>query len=516
MRQSSAILFLVLVLSVVFSQSSFAIMPPAPPEWYTERLHVPIPEGIKNGMPQFNPAIAKDLADAASKRPKNTDKILLILVEFTDNPADQGNHPQSAYDDLMFSTGVLSTGSLLEYYLEISYGQFAPAGSVTVWITAPHSYSYYADGSWGTGDYPNNSQGLLEDCVNILDPMIDFSEYDANDDGYVESLFLVHAGPGAEETGNSNDIWSHAWYYEAETNDGVFTGRYSTEPEETLDEQLIEIGVFCHEYGHVLGLPDLYDYDGSSEGIGVYCLMAGGSWGALPGNPERPTHMCAEMKRRLDWMSPIEITGNLVDLVIPPAASNAVCYRVNHPTTPSEYFLIENRAKIGFDSLFRGDGGLAIWHVDEWGSQQDEDHRYVTLEQADGSSDLERRSGLGNRHPRTNRGDAGDLYPGAASNERFSFSTNPNSISYDLSSDLVTITGIEYYGDSIRASIYADPTRLHLPRNPTSTRMRTPVKWSILSWSWQMTVRPPQRLPALSALPTCGSPLSMHRQISDR
>jgi immune inhibitor A len=457
MRQSNAILFLVLILSVVFSHSALAIMPPAPPEWYTERLKVPIPEGIKNGMPQFNPAIAKDLADAASKRPKNTDKILLILVEFTDNPADQGSHPQSAYDDLMFSTGVLPTGSLLEYYQEISYGQFAPEGNVTAWITAPHTYSYYADDSYGTGDYPNNSQGLLEDCVNILDPLIDFSEYDANGDGYVESIFLVHAGPGAEETGNSADIWSHAWYYEAETDDGVYTGRYSTEPEELFDGQMIKIGVFCHEYGHVLGVPDLYDTDGSSEGIGVYCLMAGGSWGALPGNPERPTHMSAEMKRRLGWMSPIDVVGNLVDLVIPPAATNAVCYRVNHPTAPNEYFLIENRAKIGFDSLFRGDGGLAIWHVDEWGWQQDENHRYVTLEQADGNSDLERDYGTGNRHARTNRGDAGDLFPGATSNGHFSFSTNPSSMSYDLFTDLVTITGIEYYDDSIRASIYVDP-----------------------------------------------------------
>jgi immune inhibitor A len=445
-----------LILLIIFTATTLAVMPPAPPEWY-QRLNIPIPDGIKSGRMPNVEQIEKDLALAAQRRPNNTDNLLLILVEFSDNQADQINHPPNAYDDLIFSTGVISTGSMVEYYQEISYGAFTPAGTVTVWITAPQPYTYYSDDSYGTGSYPNNSQGLLEDCVGILDPAIDFSQFDNNGDGYAEGIFLVHAGPGAEETGDSWDIWSHAWSYEVETDDGVSTGRYSIEPEEIFDGSLIEIGVFCHEYGHVLGLPDLYDYDGSSEGIGVYCLMAGGSWGALPGNPERPTQMSAEMKRRLGWLTPIEVTGNLPDLVIPPVETNAVCYQFTHPSNPNEYYLIENRAKIGFDSLFRGDGGLAIWHVDWDGWQNDETHRYVSLEQADGNGDLERDYGTGNRHPRTNRGDAGDLYPGAAGNTYFSFSSNPNNYSYDMTNAFVTIGGIEYYGDSIMADLYADP-----------------------------------------------------------
>ena len=295
----------VLVLLAIFSSAALAVMPPAPPEWY-QRLKIPAPEVIKSGPPRMAlETIEKDLALAAQKRPHNTDNILLILVEFPDHPADKINHPPQAYTDMMFSTGVIPTGSLLEYYQEISYGAFTPAGTVTVWITAPHNYSDYVGSYYGMGSYPNNSQGLLQDCVNLLDPTLDFAQFDNNGDGYVEGIFLVHAGPGAEETGSSGDIWSHAWYYEAITDDGVRTGRYSIEPEEFMDGSMISIGVYCHEYGHVLGMPDLYDTDGSSEGIGVYCLMAGGSWGALPGNPERPTHMCAEMKRRLEWVMPI-------------------------------------------------------------------------------------------------------------------------------------------------------------------------------------------------------------------
>ena len=134
---------------------------------------------------------------------------------------------------------VSATGSLVEYYQEISYGAFTPAGTVTVWITAPHPYTYYSDGNYGTGSYPNNSQGLLEDCVNMLDLTVDFSQFDNNGDGYAEGIFLVHAGPGAEETGDPDDIWSHAWYYEVETDDGTVTGRYSVEPEEHYDGSMI-------------------------------------------------------------------------------------------------------------------------------------------------------------------------------------------------------------------------------------------------------------------------------------
>ncbi|MBU1319715.1 MAG: M6 family metalloprotease domain-containing protein [candidate division Zixibacteria bacterium] len=445
------------VLILVLSSWTLAVMPPAPPEWYTERLGMPVPEGVKHGIPKLPPTMKKDLEEAALKRPNNTDNLLLILVEFPDNQADDVNHPQLAYDDLMFSTGVIPTGSLLEYYQEVSYGAFSPTGTVTAWIMAPHPYTYYSDGNYGMGWYPNNSQGLLEDCVNILDPTINFAQFDNNGDGYAEGIFLVHAGPGGEETGDPNDIWSHAWYHEVYTNDFVSTGRYSIEPEELLGGAMIEIGVFCHEYGHVLGLPDLYDTDGTSEGIGVYCLMAAGSWGALPGNPERPTHMCAEMKLRMGWMTPIDVTANMIGLVIPPAVTSPVCYRIHHPISPHEYFLVEDRAKIGFDSLFRGDGGLAIWHVDENGWQQDESHRYVTLEQADGSFDLEKDYGGGNRHPRTNRGDAGDLYPGATGNDYFSFSSNPNSFDYNNTTDIVTIASIEYYADSMLLDLIVDP-----------------------------------------------------------
>jgi len=446
-------------LIIILASQALAIMPPPPTEWYQQRLKMPIPEGYGKVFPTIPPEWNESLRVAAEKRPNNTDNLLIILVEFPDHYAEQWSHPWEAYQDLMFSEGVIPTGSLREYYEEVSYGAFSPAGTTTVWIMAPHDYSYYANGN-GLGDYPHNSQGLLEDCVNILDPDLDFSQFDNNGDGYADAISLVHAGPGAEETGYYMDIWSHAGSYEVLTDDGVSTGRYSVEPEEFMDGSMIAIGVFCHEYGHVLGLPDLYDGDKTSEGIGVYCLMSGGSWGALPFTPERPTHLCAEMKMRLGWITPTKVTGNLYDLYIPPVETNPVCYKISHPSDTGQYFLIENRAKVGFDSLFRGDGGLAIWHVDLSRKyyQHDETHPYIALEQADGNYDLMRDVGGGNNDPHTNRGDAGDLYPGATANTWFSFSSSPSSYDYNGTTAFATIEDIIQNGDSMIVSVLPDPS----------------------------------------------------------
>lgn len=464
MRTISATACRTVLILACLTLSATAVTPPAPAQWYDRYEKGNRPAQIPQRVPEQTTKLAADMAQVNANRPvdpEDTDNLLLILVTFSDHPADTLAHPPSAYDDLIFSHGVLSTGSLVEYYEEISYGAFSPAGTVTVWIEAPEPYNYYTDGDYGFGGYPNNSQGLLEDCVGLLDPVLDFSQFDNNGDGFAEGIFLVHAGPGAEETGDPNDIWSHAWYYSVATDDGVSTGRYSVEPEELYDGTLIPIGVFCHEYGHVLGMPDLYDTDGSSEGIGIYCLMAGGSWGALPGNPERPTHMCAEMKYRLGWLVPLNLTASSPGLAVLPSETNPICYRIDHPSDPTEYFLLEYRARIGFDSLMRGDGGLAIWHVDEAGWQSDETHRYVSLEQADGNGDLERDYGTGNRHPRTNRGDAGDLFPGAVGNTHFSWSSHPSSMSYDAQADILTATNLEQYGnDSLVADIYPNPATI--------------------------------------------------------
>ncbi len=375
-----------------------------------------------------------------------TGTCLVILFEFTDHPADKDVHPASAYTDLIFSEGVFPTGSMNDYYQEVSHGNFQIGGSNTDWILASSSYASYAN-SDGTQD-ANTARAMIEDAVAQIDPILDFSQYDndgpdgiadsGDDDGYVDALFFLHSGPGQEQTGDTNDIWSHAWSFwnGLSTNDGVQVNRYSVEPEELASGELMTMGVFAHEYGHVLGLPDLYDTDYSSSGIGEWGLMSGGSWthrdGDLPGSC--PTHMTAWCKKELGWVDPVVITSDQIGLSIPPSNENAVAYRVfrEGDANGDEYFLLENRRSSGFDAgLLRRQylfdlappSGLAIYHVDESQSgNSNESHRLVDVVDAspwfneDGSwyenLDGVRDYDLYQYVSAYNRGDNGDLWPG--------------------------------------------------------------------------------------------------------
>src|SRR6185503_5392349 len=157
-------------------------------------------------------------------------KALVILLQFPPDPAIPGDpgmladtlaHPSSAYDTLLFSVGTRPGGSLRDYYREVSRGHFDIDGVVTRWYTAPHPYHFYTDQQSGFGDVPRNAQQMAKDAVALADPDYDFRLFDSDgpdqvpdsgdDDGFVDGIFVVHAGPGAEETASEDDIHSHKW-----------------------------------------------------------------------------------------------------------------------------------------------------------------------------------------------------------------------------------------------------------------------------------------------------------------
>ena len=198
-------------------------------------------------------------------------KVLVILIDFPDNP---WSFPAHEFDSLIYGG---NQNSMRDYYSEVSHGTFTISQSsvITQWVRAPRDYSYYIGDSFGIypGNYPNNVQGIVVAACSLADPFVDFSQFDEDSDGMVDALFVVHAGPGAEETGDPNYVWSHKWQLSntgsgcpgAYQVDGVEVDVYSMEPErfETYSGR-ITVGVFAHEFGHVLGLPDLYDREYST------------------------------------------------------------------------------------------------------------------------------------------------------------------------------------------------------------------------------------------------------------
>lgn len=363
---------------------------------------------------------------AADRAPlRGAVRVIVVLVGFTDKAMAA---PASHFHDLFFSNGVLPHGSVREYYNEVTGGLVDIQGEVVGPFTMPQTLAWYANHNFGIGKPSGAARAniLANDAANAANPSVNFAPYDNDGNGFVDAFIVVHAGRGGEETGNSGDIWSHKWTLPAALNvDTKKIFAYLTIPEDA------KIGVCAHELGHLLfGFPDLYDTDNTSEGIGNWCLMAGGSWN---GGGDIPAHPSAWCKVNQGWVSTTNVTSNGV-VSIPDVKTSHNVHRLwKNGAAGSEYFLVENRQRTGYDARLPGDG-LLIWHIDEAQSgNTDENHYKVGLMQADGLRNLELA---------TNRGDAGDPFPGSTAKTVFNSTSTPNSKSYTGSTTCVAVTGI--------------------------------------------------------------------------
>jgi immune inhibitor A len=373
---------------------------------------------------------------AADRSPlRGAVRVFVVLIDFPDRGF--GEQP-ARFQDLFFSTGVVSTGSVTEYYRDVTGGLVEITGEVVGPLTMPQPLSWYANGNFGIGNPSGEPRAniMAQDAVKAADPVVNLKPYDNDGDGYVDAFVIVHAGRGGEETGDSSDIWSHKWVLPEEYDaDGTKVYGYLTIPEDA------KLGVSAHELGHLLfGFPDLYDTDYTSEGIGNWCLMAGGSWN---GGGDIPAHPSAWCKVQQGWAAVTNVTTG-GPLSIPDVKTSRNVHRLwKDGTGGSEYFLLENRQRTGYDSDLPGDG-LLIWHIDEaQPGNTDENHYKVGLMQADGNRDLELDH---------NRGDAGDPYPGSSGNASFTKSTTPNSLSYANQDTCVAVTAISASGPTMSAT----------------------------------------------------------------
>ena len=369
----------------------------------------------------------------------DTFHVPLLLVEFPD--ANAVYSPEEI-DMVMNQEGYThlnneNSGSFRDFYQEISYGNFLPIAEVSEWFMASNGHDYYS--------YNNGYQRVRELIRTAVDDLeaagFDWSNFDNDNDGYVDALNVIHQGPGAEE-GDYSNIWSHKSSLGnlSVSYDGVIISSYNISPE-IQNGNLVAIGVLAHEFGHALGLPDLYDTDYSSSGSGKLALMASGSWGTSNNSPWYPATMIGWCKEQLGWVEVVEINDDLDAVSIEQTYSNNIVYRVDHPQVEEEYWLIENRQKIGSDTLMPTPG-LTIWHINDnmaegWAVNNDEPYYGVGLEQADGMFALE------NGGP----SNGGDVYPGTTNNREFSNSSNPNTNSLNGVPSMLRIDNISDPGD---------------------------------------------------------------------
>ena len=374
---------------------------------------------------------------------------IVILLQFSDHvgrPLPSNTDFEKIFNSVGGDPVIAPTGSVRDYYLENSYGAMTINSTVFGWVTLPNTEAYYADGSSAlTGEKFGEA---LTYALNQLDPQINYNLFDSNNDNWVDAIAFIHSGYGAENGWSDqygatqpNRIWSHKHYITTWTSaEGVQVSKYhvSTGLWGLSGIEPGRIGVICHETGHFFDLPDLYDTDTSSSGIGYWGLMAGGSWGFA--NDQRyPSHFCAWSKIQLGWITPdmISLPAHSGHYDLRQSESNPDVIRIDTGYPDGEYLLIENRQPWGFD-INIPQGGLAIWHIDENkitpnnrdnasegypgqpGWPQNNNHYRVALLQADGFYDLEKQY---------NSADSGDLYNETGINE-ISTLTTPNTNAY--------------------------------------------------------------------------------------
>lgn len=284
----------------------------------------------------------------------DTLRLLAILVHWSDRPA---TYPWQVLDSLLFSRGVFPGGSVADYFYETSYGQLHITGDVVDWYNAG-TYNSYFD---------------FETVFSALDPVIDYSQYDADHDGNVDAVVCIRSGNGEEDSQDPNDIWSYAYIYPLGYGPGPFDGvripRWNTSPETRplygpffptfsgLDT-LNNIRVFAHELTHNLGLPDLYDYDAkldmstfttpdddNDHPFVDWCLMGYYGYGYLSIGCHIPSHLCGWSKMQLGWNTPVELRGFMGDIVlydIETHQDNSL-YKLPIDDAEGEYFLLEYR-----------------------------------------------------------------------------------------------------------------------------------------------------------------------------
>jgi M6 family metalloprotease-like protein len=378
-------------------------------------------------------------------------KNLVVLMRFS-NHATRVLPSVSNFDVLMNAVGgdpvLAPTGSVRDYYQETSYGILTLDSTVVAWIDLPNTEAYYANGDSGL---TTKTHEALKYALDVLDndPTFSFLDFDQDGDNLIDAITFLHSGYGAEWGGTSADganylnrIWSHKWaispYPGWTGSEGVRVYEYHISPGiwGTSGSAIGRIGVICHETGHFLGLPDLYDTDSAGSGIGSYGLMAN-SWG-FDSSQKYPPLMCAWSKITLGWLTPTLITG-AGSFTLNQSQATAEAYRINLGYPSNEYLLIENRQPVGFEAVMP-QGGLAIFHIDDQAGFNTEgypgqagwpgngNHYRVALLQADGNYNLER----GN-----NRGDSGDVYHAAGVSE-LGPNTTPNTDAYQSGNIIVT------------------------------------------------------------------------------
>lgn len=378
----------------------------------------PIEKIVQQGAILRQSARVKQAQRVPSKFPLvGSPRSLVLLVGFKDTPFEQ---TLEDFNNLLNQSGYnhnQAVGSCRDYFIAASDSVFQPQFDAFGPFTVSKNLEYYGAEE---GKYKDRKphEMLIEACQLAAESGVDFKNYDTDNDGVVDNVFLFYAGYNQSEGAPANNIWPHQ--SNISTLNIVIQGKRLATYACTAEHSGINgsvranVGTFCHEFGHVLGLPDLYDINYNYYSVADWSIMCSGSH---TDNGRTPPMYSAYERFYLGWLKPEQLTERGQYTLLPLATENQAYLIAPQPhnlegknPNPSEFFMLEYRPKTGWDAYLPG-SGMLVWHIDYLQSAWDNNTPNVGpnimrihLEEANGIPWSERRNGEDGR--------ASDSYPG--------------------------------------------------------------------------------------------------------
>ena len=304
-------------------------------------------------------------------------KGLIILVNFQDvkfQPENDKAFYERIANEKNFKYGNFQ-GSMYDYFLAQSEKKFELTFDVVGPVTVSREQAYYGENKDERGSDKHPAEMVIE-ALTLADPYVNYADYVWKEGGTeVDQVYVVYADKGEADGGPDYTIWPHEWTLGSanyfgdgagpQTLDGVKIDTYACGGElmGTMDVPTINgIGTMCHEFAHCLGYPDFYDTDYSGgQGMGYWDLMDGGSYnngGYLPAGFTSYERWIA------GWKTPTELTSTQsISNMKALQDEGSDTYIIYNKLNSNEYYLLENRQKVGWDAALPG-AGLLILHVD--------------------------------------------------------------------------------------------------------------------------------------------------------